>query len=1718
MKEKINTSRPILRRGLSLLMALSMVLSLGASPVSALSAEAVKKDEVQTGVVQIGFDTAADAEKFDLYHSSSGGFAVQSGKLTPTGTAGEFKAIYKSSGKKIKSVSVELHPVGSNGPIFGGLYLNASDIADGQDRVNGLYVGVEAHHTGWADAPNRIDLVTGSFPGWKELGRIISETGAGNNLFSGGVKEPLLLKVDIHGNQLTSTVSLVRDPSKKITSTYVYQGAGDLSTGSVGIRSQFNNACYDNFLVEYEHAAPEQNIVTLTETVDFDAAASADRFDLYTSSSGGFAVANGKLTPSGVSGEFKAIYKKPEGAKIREITVDIHPGTSGTLVGGLYINAKNPGNPVDQIDALNINVDSNHSGWSDAPNRIDLVVGSFPRWTEIYRLISETGNRNNLFSGGVKEALKLKVAIDGNRLNVTLSLLRDPGKSVSFSYVYQGAGDLSAGDVGIRSPFHDAAYDNFTVRYTVEQIPEEPTTEEPTTEEPTTEEPTTEEPTTEEPTTEEPTTEEPTTEEPTEPDVSLEPTDLVDFENTDSSGKFSFYHSSNGGFAVQDGKLVPVGDAGEFKAIYKDTNASFSYVSMDIYPNAKGINGGLYLDVTSADHPIDQVNALYVGIESDFPHGNEPFWPDAPNRLDLVVGKFPQWQELHRAVSETGIGNNLFTGGVKEPVNLSVAINGNELTITVRLISDPARYVTTTYIYAEGQDISLGNVGIRSNHSDASYDNFAVIYTQAEQDKEDDTLPEEPTTEPTEPVTRPEPTDLVDFENTDSSGKFSFYHSSNGGFAVQDGKLVPAGEAGEFKAIYKDTNASFSYVSVDIYPGEKGINGGLYIDGVNAGHAIDEITGLYIGIESNFPHEGEAYWEDAPNRLDLVVGKFPQWQELHRAVSETGIGNNLFANGVKEPVNLSVAINGNELTITVRLISDPARYVTTTYIYAEGQDISLGNVGIRSAHCDAAYDNFAVIYEQVEQDKDPDDIIPEEPTTEPTEPVTRPAPTDTVDFENADSGEKFNLYHSSNGGFAVQDGKLVPSGEAGEFKAIYKDTNASFSYVSVDIYPGQDGIRGGLYLDVTDVDHPVDQANALYVGIESDFPHGEEPAWEDAPNRLDLVIGKFPQWIELHRVVSETGAGNSLFTGGVKEPVNLSVAMDGNELTVTVSLLSDPSRSVTTTYVYEDGQDMSLGNVGIRSYFCDAAYDDFAVVYEQAEQDKEDDTLPEEPTTTEPTEPVTRPEPTDVVDFDDALSREQFHFYHSSNGGFAVEDGKLVPAGEAGEFKAIYKDTNANFSYVSVDIYPGQDGIRGGLYLDVTDVGHGQDQITGLYVGIESDFPHGEEPAWEDAPNRLDLVIGKFPQWAELHRAVSETGAGNNLFTGGVKEPINLSVAVRGKKLTVTVSLLSDPSRYLTTTYVCADAKDLGLGNVGIRSQYCNAAYDNFFVVYEQVQEDKEQDILIPELEPTDVVDFGKKDDAQKFDFYHSSQGGFAVRDGKLMPVGEEGEFKAIYRDGGSTIQAVSVDIYPGESGQINSGIYIGTSTVEDGVDRIKGLVVMVESSFSGWDDAVNRIDLVVGRFPIWKELHRCTSETGNGNALFAGAKEPLNLSVFLDGNTLTVKLSLISNPEKFVTTTYTYNGATELPTHNVGLRSAFNDAAFDNFAVRTLEGGGSNDPEAPGSDGGNGTTTGGTGMTPDTGDAFRPELSLTLMLLSIAAIVALVWKKNKFISQEVSQ
>lgn len=460
--------------------------------------------------------------------------------------------------------------------------------------------------------------------------------------------------------------------------------------------------------------------------------------------------------------------------------------------------------------------------------------------------------------------------------------------------------------------------------------------------------------------------------------------------------------------------------------------------------------------------------------------------------------------------------------------------------------------------------------------------------------------------------------------------------------------------------------------------------------------------------------------------------------------------------------------------------------------------------------------------------------------------------------------------------------------------------------------------------------------------------------------------------------------------------------------------------------------------------------------------------------------------------FSNASEGKDFKFYSSSAGGFRIQNGQLVPVGEEGEFKAIVKADNRAYRSVSVDILPGESGkIQSGIYLNASNAGHAVDRIEALGVYIQSNFD-----GWEDAKNRVDIVVGSFDgKWTELHRTISEKGNGNALFTDGVKEPLNLKVEISEEEIVITLSLVSDPTKYVQDVYTYSGKEgsiNLMTGRVGVRSYFNDCNMDNLNIEYYEVKEDPKDD----NDHKKTTYDFNSLWDAVDFDFYHSSAGGFTIKDGKLYTIGDSGEFKAILKGEKRSYKSVSVDIYPGADGTINSGLYIGASRAGHAVDKIHALAVLIQSDFKGWDDAANRIDIIISEFPEWKELSRTISETGNKNELFTnGRKEPLNLRVDIDGNKVTVILSLLSDPSMYVQTVYEYTGTLDLEHGAVGIRSMFDDCSFDNFKVSYDDSTGGNGNAGKDNAGGNGAS-----RNVGTGDPWRR----TLPILGVTAMVSL--------------
>ncbi len=416
------------------------------------------------------------------------------------------------------------------------------------------------------------------------------------------------------------------------------------------------------------------------------------------------------------------------------------------------------------------------------------------------------------------------------------------------------------------------------------------------------------------------------------------------------------------------------------------------------------------------------------------------------------------------------------------------------------------------------------------------------------------------------------------------------------------------------------------------------------------------------------------------------------------------------------------------------------------------------------------------------------------------------------------------------------------------------------------------------------------------------------------------------------------------------------------------------------------------------------------------------------------------------IDFEEQEDGERFDFYSTSaSASFKVSDG-ILKASNNGELKAILKNTEELKDFEASVIIKSGKNINSGLYILASDPANQQDKITAYNIHLES----------KEGSSDLHVNVFKFDENGGYLGKVITTPISGYFQANMPKYDVPLRVVVKDGVLDVYLNNAISPA------IRGIDVSDLSIGSVGLRSHFSDSGFDNLLVISPQISgtefipEDSEDSVL-PE-KPDDtlkeaVYTFESVWETLDFDFYHSSAGGFGYGDDKIFTDGEEGEFKAILRGNNRAYKSVSVDIYPDKDGKINSGIYVGASNAGHRVDRINALGILVQSNYSGWEDAPNRIDIIIGEFPTWLELDRFISETGNENALFTnGEKKPLNLKVDIDGNKVTVTLSLIEEPERYVQTIYKYKGDIDLENGLVGIRSMYDKGQYDNFSVKYIE------------------------------------------------------------------
>ena len=240
-----------------LILAMLLPMAVSVAPVSA--EETVKPDPI-SGVMAWDFSDAAQLADFSLYHSGTSSFILADGMLSPTGADGEMKAMLNADVRDIEYLSVDIIP--GDTVVNSGVYVAASDAGDGEGQIDALAILVESMCSGWPDAANRIDIVTGSFAPWKEISRVISETGNGNALYQNGVKKPVNLRLDFAEDHIMITLTAVEDPTKS-TQTVHYCDVEQMQ-GQIGLRAQYSDVAFDNLKIKVKQAPADSLLEGLT--------------------------------------------------------------------------------------------------------------------------------------------------------------------------------------------------------------------------------------------------------------------------------------------------------------------------------------------------------------------------------------------------------------------------------------------------------------------------------------------------------------------------------------------------------------------------------------------------------------------------------------------------------------------------------------------------------------------------------------------------------------------------------------------------------------------------------------------------------------------------------------------------------------------------------------------------------------------------------------------------------------------------------------------------------------------------------------------------------------------------------------------------------------------------------------------------------------------------------------------------------------------------------------------------------------------------------------------------------------------------------------------------------------------------------------------------------------------------------------------------------------
>jgi len=1556
------------RKVFALFLALSMLLSfLPVMPVAAAEAE---EAATQTQVVTAGepavsrsalwdFAAANQLADFALYQSATSSFTVSDGMLVPNGTDGEMKAILTNTPSNVRSVSVDIIP-GASGQINAGVYVGAANAGSAVNGIDAMVFQIQSNFTGWTDAPNRIDIIQGQFnQSWTELSRTVSEAGNSNALFSGGNKQALNLKLDFGQDVLLLTLSLVSNPNKYLQLMYEVDSAA--LEGQLGLRVNASDACFDNVQVAYEQTLPENSRLW-----DFSDAAQAEDFTFYTNGNHSFTVADGMLKSTGGNGEMKAIFAE-DMANIAAMSVDIIPGPSGLMNAGVYVGAKNVLADQDKTDAIAVMVESMFSGWDDAPNRIDLWLGKFAQgWGgEVAgsRLVSETGNRNALYAGGVKQPLTLKLEFGEAAMTATLSLQNNPNRFVQKTWTMEA--EQLQGQIGLRNQFIDLGYDNLVITY--KEPVEQPAPEQQT--------------------------------------VyvndgslfcqsSLRPWKLTqDLETAPYTVEAwvnapQGVHDSAVGYIVGNASRAPsvamlMTAGGKLRLSYKTENADLTVTTRNFDVDTD-IRTGKWTHVAytcdvAADTVVCYLNGQAIctwteaGLEeitvpdaivpgNTFAIGSLESSDDAKNKFIGHIADVRLWD---RALTAAEVAQSmmtqyeapreglLFNAPLAEQVDgVYAELSGNSNPVApydaqldlqtqthepgaYSMVVIPDQQILNNY-YPEklmamyqwiADNREKENIQIVMNVGDMA-DNCGNI-TQWENNKAAwELLPEDLPF-----IAAPGNHDYDTNSGWDQGyGVREQLTLMNEYFPVSlfENYATGCGFFDEENCVnqwqsFEVNGNQYMVIALEYVPQADVLAWANEVVAAHPNHQVIMITHSYVGSYGNLdqPH----VWNDFVSKHENIIMAFSGHVWHTSVVRRTDKG-----------------VNGNDVH---QMLMDAQVTDTGNEGYKHVGMIGLLRFNADGTQCDVSY---------YSTDRDMYDANSNFTLTLPKQEHEDYAVVGTESFTSvsaavaAADGQIVELLQSTDEAIVIS--KDVTIDLAGcELSNV--TVEAGYSLKLIDT--ATDSFGNGGSAAVTGSVESLTQANGkTYVVTAENGVYTAKRYLAALSQQVflsDDLAMNFVVEADKATTVNVTFNGET-----VSYDLSTMTADENGKYTLTVNLAAaQMTEQIQVRFV-------NSGVVTLENTYSVRSYAQAVLEGNYPEKTKN-------------------------------LVKWMLNYGAKAQLHFDVNTDDLANAGYE------LAETALPTEYDSLSVSGSVSGLR---FYGASLVFKNKIAVRFYFTGsVEGVSFGGYEPVQKDGMYYVEVAGINPQQYSELI-TLTATKGGEALSVS--YSPLNYIIRMSQNGSASLKALLNALYGYhaAAVRYVSAIGDD---GDVAVAYDAVSGAFDTV------------------------------------------TGSGIAVQDGKLAVAGN-GEGKVILTQGLSGDKTVSVDIYPGTDNKFNSGIYLGAANAHAPQDAINAAVVMLESHF---DASANRLDIVIGSFPAWKEYNRFVIE--GAAALFTdNTAEPVNLQVCVAGNELTVTVSLISDPSKSASVTYTYAGGYDLAEGQVGLRSQYNDVSFDNFCVTAGE------------------------------------------------------------------